>query len=502
MDACTGSLDRGPALLTLVDLSHYQWLGVPAWVFDPQNLAMVWANAAGLEFWQAPSLAELVGRSFADLSESARRRLKAASQLHAQGITTREQWTLYPRGRPVTSILVGRGIRLADGHDAILFVSEPLASSYGPTELRGIAALQHTPLCVALHCAETGHALLRNPAAVEAFGPVLEQATGDELAAMFVDHALADAVRAHLRTDRSWTGQAELRTASGPRWHAVDLRPALDPVTGAAAAQVNALDITELKGAQAALVQARDAAEAANRAKSTFLANISHEIRTPMNGILGLTGVVLRSELDDRQRKLLEAVQQSARSLMAVFDDILDLSRLEAGRLALQPAPLEIRPWLPCALEPWRIQAEGKSLGWQLRVDDEVPRHWRVDEVRLRQILVNLVSNAVKFTRAGSIEIRLSVEGAAAGAPRRLLLHVHDSGIGIAPDQLARIFEPFVQADAGRNRAYGGTGLGLSIVRRLARLMGGDVSVDSHPGQGSRFVVQLPIDDLAPAPDA
>jgi|JI10StandDraft_1071094.scaffolds.fasta_scaffold26791_7 signal transduction histidine kinase len=480
-------------LLDVDDLSHYHWLNVPAWVFDVERGVIAWANPAALAYWQADSLEELLARNFSDTSPASRTRLAAAMALHAEGRTTRELWTLYPRGRPTTSILIGRGLRLADGRVAILFVSELLAASYDTTVLRGIEAMQHTSVRVALHRMADGRVLMRNPAAITAFGPVDIDSQADDLGAIFVEPALAERVRQQAHRGQTFSAEAELRTAAGPRWHAIDARPVLDPVTGDAAVQVNARDISDIKAYQQALEAARDEAEAANRAKSAFLANVSHEIRTPMNGVLGLTELVLRTTLDARQREFLELAHRSARSLMAIIDDILDLSKIEAQRLTLSPVPLSLRELIGDALALHRLEAQAKGLVLEWTLAATTPDRVMADPTRMRQMLVNLVGNAIKFTDRGRIGVDVSAAPAADGERTALTIRVQDSGIGMSAEQLGHIFEPFTQADTSITRRYGGTGLGLSIVRRLAELMDGHVNAVSEPGRGSVFTLVVMV---------
>lgn len=480
-------------LLAFDDLRHYEWLHVPVWVFDLGQPGICWANTAGLDFWRAETLAELTGRDYSDISPGARARLQASMDQHAQGKLVREPWTLYPRDEPLTTELLSRGILLPDGRQAILFASEPLAASYDPSMLRGIEAMRHTPVRVAMHRIDGGPALMRNPAALAAFGPIETEAP-DDFAALFADAALSDSIVATVRAGRGHAGEALLRTLQGERWHAVDARAVRDPVTGAATLQFNARDISDLKAALAALEAARDAAETANRAKSSFLANMSHELRTPMNGVLGLTRLLLDSgELAPRQRHYLELVFSSAQGLMQIIDDVLDLSKVEADKLTLTPAPMSLQETLHAALAPLQVQAVQRGLGFDWTIDPALPDTVIADGARWRQLLLNLAGNALKFTERG--EVRVHVERLDADAHHTLVAcSVRDSGIGMTPEQAAVVFEPFVQADSSVTRRYGGTGLGLAIVRRLVQLMGGRIEIDSRPGEGSTFRFIVPVD--------
>ncbi|MBS0521981.1 MAG: PAS-domain containing protein, partial [Proteobacteria bacterium] len=251
-------------------------------------------------------------------------------------------------------------------------------------------------------------------------------------------------------------------------------------------------DITELKQRQVELEQARDAAEAANQAKSTFLATISHEIRTPMNGVIGTAELLEREPLNDRQKRLVRTVRTSAAALLRIIDDVLDFSKIEAGRMELEDAPFLLRSVVEGTSETLSVQAERKGLIITTMVEPETPDLVSGDATRVRQILFNLIGNAIKFTEVG--EIRVTVRALEIREGRvRLAISVADSGIGMNPDQTARLFQPFSQADSSTTRRYGGTGLGLSIVRRLAELMGGTATVQSTPGRGSIFIVTLDL---------
>jgi len=257
-------------------------------------------------------------------------------------------------------------------------------------------------------------------------------------------------------------------------------------------------DITELRNRQAEIERARDAAEAANQAKSTFLATVSHEIRTPMNGVMGTAELLEREPLGERQKRLVRTVRNSATALLRIIDDVLDFSKIEAGRLELETAPLQLRALVESTTETLSVQAESKGLRIITEIGASVPDEVTGDATRVRQILLNLIGNAIKFTEIG--EVRVTVRRQPSAGERVLLdLSVSDSGIGMTEGQMARLFRPFSQADSSTTRRYGGTGLGLSIVRRLAELMGGGVTVSSVPGEGSTFTVTL---DLARAPGA
>jgi HPt (histidine-containing phosphotransfer) domain-containing protein len=260
-------------------------------------------------------------------------------------------------------------------------------------------------------------------------------------------------------------------------------------------------DATERIRAQVELAAAKVAADAANRAKSDFLARMSHEILTPLNGVIGMTELALDTKLNPEQREFLETVKKSADTLLAVINDILDFSRIEAHKPELDAIPFRLRDTLDDLLATLVTGAQQKQLELVCDVSANVPDVLVGDPGRLRQLLINLVGNAIKFTQAGKIVVHVSVESEKDSAAQ-LLFSVRDTGVGISPEKLRTIFQPFEQADGTITRRYGGTGLGLAIAPQLAELMGGELSVESKPGAGSTFSfsANFAIGDLTAVP--
>jgi signal transduction histidine kinase len=459
----------------------------PVWVFDDIRKRKLYANRAAIELWGAASLDELLARDFSDQSPAIRMRMEDIAKRIEGGDVVEERWTFYPNGEPVAVQTAISRIALPGGGHAMLFeavVIEPLVE-----EQRAIEALRHTSALVSLYDAD-GFRVFGNPAALAHY-----PGAGVRFAELFANGDAGGALWTSALAGEAIEGAYRMITAQGERWHGLAARRTPDPVTGQPCVLVNETDITEEVEAQSALAEARERAETAMAARQDFLANMSHELRTPLTSILGFTDLLEASWLDGEQRRRLGRIRDAGTVLLETLNDVLDFSKLEAGGMNLDQRPFELRAVLGKAAGMFEAQAMTKGLDLTLSVDADCPEWLEGDSERLRQVLVNFLGNAVKFTGAGSVTLSASRQDGAAPGFERLELAVSDTGVGVPAGMLDLVFDRFAQAGPEVSRKFGGTGLGLAISKEIVELMGGEIGVDSIPGQGSRFwcVLDLPV---------
>jgi PAS domain S-box-containing protein len=349
------------------------------------------------------------------------------------------------------------------------------------------ALVDRLPVAVVVTDQESGHILLANNPARSLLG-LSAAAIGADTGSLCAAEDRRR-LREALRSDGAVRNQElALVTASGRRLQA-SVSAVATTLDDRACAVFGIHDLTAERDRERALELARDAAEEASRAKSRFLANMSHEIRTPMNGVLGMADLLLDSPLTPEQRELTQTIRSSGDLLLSVINGILDLSKVEAERVELCEEPFDLVEAIDRSFEPLAFHARNKGLDCRLSFARSTPAHVVGDALRIRQILTNLLGNAVKFTDEGRVDVHVSAVGEAGGWTVRLA--VRDTGVGIAPEVLPELFVPFQQGDTTTARRFGGTGLGLAIARRLARLMGGDIVVQSEHGRGTTFVAEV-----------
>ena len=423
-----------------------------------------------------------------------------------------ESSPLPPGGPEVSDISIGSGITLresverrVDGSSVITYldVSDLLSQTARARQESSLyrLMLDFVPAIISVRDAD-GQFRFANQATLDATGLTEDEIVGRGMREVFPEHVAA----AFLERDRQaiassgtvldWTQVFHVETVGDQHIRTRSLAPQF-PWDGEPWAINLSEDVTDTVLAGQALEAAVRDADQANAAKSAFVATMSHEIRTPLNGILGMAQAMAQEDLPDVQRGRLEVIQQSGEALLAILNDILDLSKIEAGMLTLEAVDFDIEELARGAYSTFTALANKKRLSFALTIEPEARGFYRGDSVRIRQILYNLVSNGLKFTEHGEVRVTLSA------ADNALRLTVADTGTGIPAERLPHLFERFVQADASTTRRYGGTGLGLSICKELATMMEGSVEAASEVDRGSRFTVTLPLPraQSARAPD-
>ncbi len=448
------------------------------------------------------TLDEVVGRTSLELGvwDSTGERERFAADLRRTGAVSARRCVFVTRGGARVVMQVSASRCTIDGEDCVIINARDVTDSER-TRMEYAAILERASVGIAF----TRERIFAtaNPCFERMFGWEPGQLTGQSGRVVWpseTDYAAVGRTAGPLlAAGQPVEMEREMRRRDGSVFWCRMLAQALDPNDARGSGTIwIAEDVTERRNAEHALAAARDAAEAASRAKSAFLANTSHEIRTPLNGLLGMARLALQPGVDDARRaQYLTHILDSAQNLAGIISDILDLSKVEAGRVDLEHLPFGLLDMLKSLHQAYQSLAEAKGLALSLELDDALPSHVSGDPLRVRQVLGNFITNALKFTERG--EVKIEARCSTAG---RIRLAVSDTGPGIPADVQARLFVPFSQADESTTRRFGGTGLGLSICRELAQLMGGEVGLHSTPGVGSTFWAELPLADavVAPAP--
>jgi PAS domain S-box-containing protein len=434
---------------------------------------------------------------------------RAAHRAHPRSAPRQTRLTLRGRRRDGSEFPLGLALATCEGEDGapLVILSARDLSERCRMQERIRWLVDTVPDAMVVVDAE-GHIVMVNAQTERMFGYPTPMLVGRPLEILVPDH-LRGRHRGHLRSFASAPAQrgmgdgAELsgRRSDGTEFPVeVSLAPMRTDRGLFIAAAVR--DITERKSTEQYWQQARDQALEASRLKSDFVATMSHEIRTPMNGVIGLAALLGETELDQVQRRYLDGIRTSGNVLLGLINDILDFSKIEAGGLVPEEADFDLHRMLDELIAITTENASAKGLTLVVEADPGLPRAVRGDPGRIRQILLNLVSNAVKFTARGGVRVVVgTIDGEVPDGAALVVFEVRDTGVGVPPESLERLFEPFVQADATVTRTHGGTGLGLSICRRLAEAMGGEMDAESRVGEGSTFRLTLPLAVVGAGPD-
>jgi PAS domain S-box-containing protein len=470
---------------------------------DSGRYAMVNKAFEALSGW---SSAEILGRTADDIGiwHNAADRTAVRDAIRRDGVANNIPISFRRKDGSAVSMLVSVAPFEMDGQNYLVLYARDVSESERTRLVHG-AILENASIGITL--TRDQQFVLANPRVEKMFGWERGALIGQHGSVVWPSVEDWQAVGRELGPQLAAGQQVEseriMRRRDGSTFLARLLAQAVDPAHPSRGGTIWIIeDVTERRRVEDQLAQAKDEAQAASRAKSAFLANTSHEIRTPLNGLLGLGRLAQQPDISDAQRRdYLNQMMDSAESLSGLISDILDLSKIEAGRLTLETQPFSLRELLASIRLAYLTLAQARGLTFAVEIDPSLP-HWVFgDPLRTRQILSNYLTNALKFTEQGgvTVSVRLLTANARGSAGEWVRIEVRDTGPGIAPEQQRRLFQPFTQADESTTRRFGGTGLGLSICRELASLMGGEVGMLSTPGQGSIFWAELPL-PAAPAP--
>ena len=486
-------------------------------IMNTMGQGLTVTNTEGVFEFVNPAYAKMLGYESEDLigksprmlsdQEADQEALKKASEARLQGKTTTYETRINNRqGEPIYALITGAPLR-RDGEivGAIAVVTDLTERHRTEAALQASEERNRLIVDTALDAVvvidENGVVTTWNPQAEDVFGWNAEEAVGQKLSEMIIPSVMRksheDGMRNYFETGHGPVLNKRFEiTAINREGLEFPVELAISPTKVGGSTHFSAFirDISLRQQARAALEDARDQALEASRLKSEFLATMSHEIRTPMNGVIGMSEILLDTPLDEEQRDYANIIVTEAQSLLTIINDILDFSKIEAGKVILESIDFELTQLIDGVLDSFRLRAQDKGLELIGFVDPHIPTYLLGDPVRLRQVLVNLIGNAIKFTHEGEIEIRLETIGAIS-EQATIVFQIRDTGIGMSSEVLSRLFEAFTQADSSSTRMYGGTGLGLAISRRLINLMGGDIQVESEVYQGStfQFVISFPV---------